>query len=416
MTAKDQRHVNRRRFLYYLASSPLFAAVGFTGEDEQGFGTFLGRAGGIGDGSGVIGNPALALDVFDLEVAAQATLPPAHFGYLATGVDGDATLRANQEAFGHIQLRPRRLVDVSNIDMGCTLFGERWDTPIILAPVGSQKAFHDDGELGTARAARSRKHLLILSSVTTASVEEVTNTRGAPVWYQLYPTSNWEITQKLLRRAEAAGSPVVVLTVDLHVGSNRLTEQRLRRLDTRDCSVCHADGPAAFFDSKPMYDGTGISGFDEFATPGLTWDFVRKVKEFTSMKLVLKGIVTREDALLCLEHGVDGLIVSNHGGRAEESGRATIDSLPEVAAAIAGRMPVLMDGGIRRGTDIFKALALGADAICIGRPYVWGLAAFGQAGVEKTVDLLRAELKMVMAQMGTPGLGDIGASFTRRAS
>jgi isopentenyl diphosphate isomerase/L-lactate dehydrogenase-like FMN-dependent dehydrogenase len=392
----------------YLASSPLLASAGCSKQADIPNGAFPTDGAGA---AGLIGNPGRALDVFDFQAVAKNKLPIAHYGYLATGVDGEITLRANEEAFSDIQLRPRRLVDVSDIDMGRTLFGERWKTPIVLAPAGSQNAFHAEGELGTARAAKSRNHLQILSSVTTHSVEDVTAARGAPVWYQLYPTSTWEITEKLLRRAEAAGSPVVVLTVDLPVGSNRLTDQRARRRDPRDCNECHDTGPAAFFKRKPMYDGTGITGFDEFATPALTWSFVQRLRDFTSMKLVIKGIVTGEDAQRCLEYGVDGVIVSNHGGRAEESGMATIESLPEVASTIGGRIPVMMDSGIRRGTDIFKAIAFGADAVCIGRPYLWGLAAFGQSGVERVLDLLTAELSMVMAQMGTATLGNINPSF-----
>ena len=411
MAKADQSQLSRRRFLMYLAASPLFASTACSQQDKNSPGAFLADAGGV-DGNALIANPERALDVFDFQAVARDKLPIAHYGYLATGVDDEATLRANEEAFSAIRLRSRRLVDVRNIDMSRTLFGERWETPIVLAPAGSQNAFHAEGELGTARAAQSRNCLQILSSVTTNSVEDVTAARGAPVWYQLYPTSNWEITKKLLRRAEDAGSPVVVLTVDLPVGSNRLSDQRARRMDTRNCDECHDKGAGAFFKRKPMYDGTGITGFKEFDTPGLTWDFVARIREATSMKLVLKGIVTREDAQRCLEFGVDGVIVSNHGGRAEESGMATIDSLPEVAATIGGRIPVMMDSGIRRGTDIFKAIALGADAICIGRPYLWGLAAFGQPGVEKVLNLLKAELKMVMAQMGTPALHDIDRSYT----
>jgi isopentenyl diphosphate isomerase/L-lactate dehydrogenase-like FMN-dependent dehydrogenase len=351
--------------------------------------------------------------VFDLEAAARAALPPAHWGYLATGVDDDATLEANHAAYRRIRLRPRRLVDVTRVDTGVTLFGRRWPTPIVLAPAGSQKAFHPDGEIAVARAAQARDHLQILSSVTTSSVEAVTGARGAPVWYQLYPTSRWDITRRLLERAEDAGCPVVVLTVDIPVGSRRETQQRWRRLDSRDCSGCHGDGPAAFFARKPMYDDTGIRGFDEFMAPGLTWDFVDRLRARTRMKLVLKGIGTREDAALCLEHGVDGIVVSNHGGRSEDSGMATIDSLPEVVAAAGGRIPVLVDGGIRRGSDVFKALALGADAVCIGRPYLWGLSAFGKAGVECALDLLRRELETVMAQCGAPRVADIGPRFVQ---
>ena len=411
MAETERQALSRRRFLMYLAASPLLTTAACSRQGQSLAGISPGDVAGVTE-SGLISDPGLALDVFDLQAVARSKLPIAHYGYLATGVDGEMTLRANEEAFSTIRLRPRRLVDVSRIDMGTKLFGKRWDTPIILAPAGSQNAFHADGELATARAARSRNHLQILSSVTTHSVEDVAAAREDPVWYQLYPTSNWEITKTLLRRAEAAGSPVVVLTVDLQVNSNRLTDARARRLDNRNCDDCHTSGPAAFFDRKPMYDGTGISGFGEFETPGHTWEFVQRVREFTSMKLVIKGIVTKEDAGLCLEHGADGVVVSNHGGRAEESGMATIENLPEVVAAIDGRIPVMMDSGIRRGTDIFKALARGADAICIGRPYLWGLGAFGQRGVEKILDLLTAELKLVMQQMGTPTLGDIDLSYT----
>ncbi len=400
MTESNLRRVSRRQFLTFLASCPIWPSMIRAGDT------------GIATSDQLIETLGQIFDVFDLQVAAKQRMPIAHYGYLATGVDGELTLKANEEAFARIGLRPRRLADVSDIDMGVTLFGEKWRSPILLAPAGSQNAFHADGELATARAARQGKHLQILSSVTTHSVEAVTEARGAPVWYQLYPTSNWDITKMLLRRAEDAGSPVVVLTVDLPVISNRLTAKRARQADTRDCTECHREGKTAFFDRKPMYDGTGISGFAEFDTPGWTWEFVDRLREATSMKVVLKGIVTREDAALCMEHGVDGVVVSNHGGRAEESGVGAIENLPEVVAEIDGRIPVLMDSGIRRGIDIFKAIALGADAVCVGRPYLWGLGAFGQAGVETALRLLTQELKTTMALMGTPSLADISRSHT----
>ncbi|MGI9265112.1 MAG: alpha-hydroxy acid oxidase [Gammaproteobacteria bacterium] len=269
MANEDRKALSRRRFLMYLAASPLITTAACSRPEQPLADMSSGDVAGAA-GRGLISDPGLALDVFDLKAVARNKLPVAHYGYLATGVDGELTLRANEEAFSAIRLRPRRLVDVSAIDMGTTLFGKRWETPIIMAPAGSQNAFHADGELATARAAKSRNHLQILSSVTTHSVEDVAAAREAPVWYQLYPTSNWEITKTLLRRAEAAGSPVVVLTVDLQVNSNRLTDARARRLDNRNCDECHASGPAAFFDRKPMYDGTGITGFKEFSTPGHT--------------------------------------------------------------------------------------------------------------------------------------------------
>jgi isopentenyl diphosphate isomerase/L-lactate dehydrogenase-like FMN-dependent dehydrogenase len=276
--------------------------------------------------------------------------------------------------------------------------------------VGSQRAFHADGEIAVARAARAKGHLQMLSTNTTSSVEEVTEARGAPVWYQLYPTEDWTITRSLLKRAEASGCPVVALTVDLYGGSNRETLERFRKLDHRDCDACHEPdgGFTGYIRNKPMFQGLDISGAKSNSPADLTWDFVDRLKDTTSMKLFLKGIVTGEDAALAVEHGIEGLVISNHGGRAEESGRSTIECLPEVASAVSGRIPVLIDGGFRRGTDVFKALALGADAVGIGRPYLWGLAAFGQEGVEAVLTILTRELEMVMRQAGTTAIGQIG--------
>jgi len=378
----------RRRFLRYLAGSPLLALPQ----------------------SELISDPAEALNVFDFHEVAKAVLPKAHYGYLATGVDDDRTLHANSEAFQRYQLRMRRLIDVRKVDTSVELLGTRWETPIFLCPVGSQRAFHADGEIAVARAARAKGHLQVLSTNTTSSVEEVSEARGAPIWYQLYPTEDWTITRALLKRAEASGCPVVALTVDLYGGSNRETIARFRKLDDRDCDVCHEPdgGYAGYIRNKPMFQGLDISGAKSNSPADLTWDFVDRLKDQTSMKLFLKGIVTGEDAALAVEHGVEGLVISNHGGRAEESGRSTIECLPEVASAVSGRIPVLIDGGFRRGTDVFKALALGADAVGIGRPYLWGLAAFGQPGVEAVLTILRRELEMVMRQAGTPTVRQIG--------
>jgi isopentenyl diphosphate isomerase/L-lactate dehydrogenase-like FMN-dependent dehydrogenase len=363
----------------------------------------------------LITSPDLALNVFDFEAVARRTLPPAHFAYMATGVDDDATVRANREGFAAYQLRARRLIDVRTVDMSVTLFGTTWDSPIVLAPVGAQKAFHADGEAATARAARSRKHLQILSTMSSTSVEDVNAARGEPVWYQLYPTDQWPVGRALVKRAEAAGCKVVVLTVDLQGGSNRETQARGQRRDARQCSACHPGGPLgssldnvnAMVARKPMFSGLDVTAVRSPQPLDMTWDVVKRLRDATSMQIVVKGIVTREDAALAVEHGANGVIVSNHGGRAEESGRGTIESLQEVVAGASGRIPVLVDGGFRRGTDIFKALALGARAVCIGRPQVWGLAAFGQPGVEAVLDILRRELTAIMRQTGTVRLSEI---------
>jgi 4-hydroxymandelate oxidase len=410
---------NRRQFLQALTATPLVGAIAacssFEAEPEAG--PASNRTGTLGEPDQELGEvvtrPEDAIDVFDMRATAERTLPPAHYGYLATGVDGDATLRANRRAFDQLQIRNRRLADVQHIDISIPLLGTQMDTPIIIAPAGSQRAFHPDGELATARAARARNHLMMLSTVTTTSVEEVAAARGEPVWYQLYPTSRWEITEKLLRRAEQAGCPVVVLTVDLPVASNRLSLMRFIKRDARDCTHCHAsqdsyESQNTAFARKPMFDGTDMKN-EYWNTSMHTWDFVDRLRAATPMKVVIKGIVTAEDADLAVAHGAAAVIVSNHGGRAEESGRATIESLPEVVQAVRGRVPVIMDSGIRRGTDIFKAIAQGADAVAVGRPYLWGLSAFGQPGVERVLDILREELQTVMALAGTRNLAEIRA-------
>jgi isopentenyl diphosphate isomerase/L-lactate dehydrogenase-like FMN-dependent dehydrogenase len=201
-----------------------------------------------------------------------------------------------------------------------------------------------------------------------------------------------------------------VLTVDLNSDSNRVLLGQFARADERDCAACHGSGPDDWVKTKPMYDDTGSVTAD-WDMSNMTWDYLGQLRETTSMKIVVKGIVTAEDAASCVQHGADAVYVSNHGGRAEASGWGSLESLPEVVAAVDGRVPVMIDSGFRRGTDIFKALALGADAVCIGRAYIWGLAAFGQAGVEKVLDMLNAELSMVMGQMGVNAVAEIGPQY-----
>ncbi len=381
----------RREFLRFLAASPLLSIKG--------------------QEPGIIAGPDQALSVMDFEAVARKDIPPAHFGYLNTGVDDDHTVRENHEAYSRIRLRPRRLVDVSHIDTTIELFGVKWATPVFLCPCGSQKAFHPEGELATARAGATRKTLQVLSTVSTVSVEEVQRAAGRPIWQQLYPTSSWAVTEKIVQRAEAAGCPILVITIDLPAGRNTETATRSKALDSRKCISCHP--VPSFSGRKPMFDGVDTTSLKIYS-PVFTWESVRRVKAMTRMKILLKGIVTAEDAKLAVDQGVDGVIVSNHGGRAEESGRATIDCLPEVIEAVRGAVPVLLDGGVRRGTDIFKALALGARAVGIGRPYLWGLGAFGQPGVERVLDILRVELELVMAQCGTRSIDEIKSTLISR--
>ncbi len=367
----------------------------------------------IAQGEDLITSPEQALNVMEFEAVARKKLPPAHFGYLATGVDDDATLRANREGFARLQIRARRLVDVQKIDMSVRLFDVTWDSPIVLAPVGSQKAFHPEGEIAVAKAARRKGHLQVLSTVASSTVEAVNEARGAPVWLQLYPTNDWNITQALTKRAEAAGCRVLVLTVDQQGPKNRETLLKSRRVDSRQCSDCHLNGFTfnAAVRQKPMFTGLDVSKVNAAIPRNVTWDIIKRLRDVTTMKLIIKGIVTREDAQLAVEHGVDGIIISNHGGRGEESNRSTIECLPEIVEGAAKRIPVLIDGGFRRGTDIFKALALGANAVSIGRPYVWGLAAFGQLGVETVLEILRRELETIMRYAGTTSVDKITPAY-----
>lgn len=346
-----------------------------------------------------------AINIFDFEKIANQKLPPAHLGYLTTGVRDNFTRDANQEAYRAIKLSLHRLIDTRKVDMTTTLFGKRWPTPLFLSPLSSQHAFHEDGELATARAAKAKNHLQILSTVTTESVEDVSKERGEPVWYQLYPLTEWEGTLKMIRRAEATGCEVLVVTVDLVGGtSNRETLDRMSRIDTRTCTNCHSGNR---FERKPMLAGIKDPEMDRI----VTWEMLDKIKSSTKMKVIVKGIERADDAALCVTRGMDGIVVSNHGGRAGETARGTIEALPDIAAIVKKRIPVLIDGGVRRGTDIFKALALGADAVGIGRPYIWGLTAFGQEGVETVLTLLVREFELAMQQAGTRTLQEINRNF-----
>jgi 4-hydroxymandelate oxidase len=389
---------NRRALLGYLAASPLMAgliadrAFGQAPAGEQ-LDALVTRAGD-------------ALDVFDLERVAHRNIPPAHWGYLMTGVDGEETLRANREAFGRYQLKTRRLVDLSKMDMGVDLFGTRYRSPIFLCPVGGQRSFGAGGEVAVAEAATARDALQILSTVTSTSVEDVAKARGAPIWYQLYTTTDLDVAIRLVKRAEAAGCTAVAVTVDLPIGRNTETGIRLARTDTRVCTSCHAPG-GSDFRKRPMFSEIEGAKLSNNTTPALTWDFIRRLKDSTRMKVLVKGLESGEDAALAVRHGCDGVMVSNHGGRATETGRATLECVPEVVAAVRGRIPVLVDGGVRRGTDALKALALGATAVGIGRPYIWGLGAFGQPGVERAMALLDNELRLAMGGVGARTLKEI---------
>jgi isopentenyl diphosphate isomerase/L-lactate dehydrogenase-like FMN-dependent dehydrogenase len=356
-----------------------------------------------------IESPDEAVNVWDLEQVAHANNLPEHWAYIHMGVDDFETRKANREGFQRLQLRPRRLgPDVTTLDPSIQLFGRKYASPLFLCPVAALEAYHTQGESGAGRAARAKGILQMQSNQSSQSYEQIAEARGEPHWFQIYTVPDWNVNKRLIDKVAAAGCPVLVWTIDLLGGSNRELSRRAQgsqEFDRPLCQNCHNHRPGY---QRPMRRGLeGPAG----PRPSYTWDYVKRMKDATSMKLVLKGIVTREEAEMAVEYGADGIFVSNHGGRAENSLRSTIECLPEVVAGAKGRVPVMIDSGVRRGGDVFKALALGADAVGIGRPYVWGLGAFGQDGVERVIDLLHAELNIVMRQARTRTVDQIGSQF-----
>ncbi len=401
----DVRAESRRNFLRFLAESPLLYGLGSTLAATAARGQDDAVLSGALDFDGVITSAEEAVNVWDFETAVRKNLNTGHYAYVAQGSDDFGTIAANRAAFQKIGLRPRRLVDVGTVDLSVEVFGQRLSSPIMLCPVGAQLMFHPEGEVAVASAAKSKNALQILSTVTSLSVEDVAAARGGPGWFQLYTVSDWTATERMLKRAEDAGCTALAWTVDIPARNLEALE-RFDRATDPVCQACHAGMPADPFAMRRMFDGVDMSKV-RMGLGGLTWSYIERLKGATQMKVLLKGIQTREDALLCLQHGVDGIVVSNHGGRADETLRGTLDCLPEVLEAVGGRIPVFVDGGFRRGTDIFKALALGATAVGIGRPYIWGLGSFGAQGVERVLDILTRELRIVMTQMGAAKIADI---------
>src|SRR5882757_2679425 len=419
MSNEIDQATSRRKFLQFLAASSVL-----TYGDARALAETLAPKAKLPDplmwapldANNLIKSPKEAINVFDFEPVMRQNVPPAHFGYMASGIDDEVTLRANREGFLKFQLRPRRLVDVSKVDMSVELFGVKYDSPIALAPVGGQRSFHDDAESGVARAAKKGNHLQILSTMTSDTVEDVAKARGAPIWMQLYATNKWEVAAAITKRAENAGCTALAVTVDRSGGRNQETLFRLRPDDTRDCNNCHERGSLqTSLKNRAMWKGLDLAGLRNTQSSNMTWDFFKRMRDHTKMKLLAKGILAWEDAVMAADAGLDGIIVSNHGARSEDSGRSTIDALPEIVEAVKGRIPVIVDSGFRRGTDVVKALCMGATAVCVGRPYIWGLGAFGQAGVERALEMLREETHGVIQQVGAQNLKQLVPAMVRRA-
>ncbi len=341
------------------------------------------------------------INIFDYETLAMERLDQTAWDFYEGGSEEEVTLRDSRDAFERIRLRPRVLVNVSTCDLQTNVLGKQVSMPLMIAPLAGQGMAHPDGECATARAAGDMGTLMVVSTDSTLSLEDVAQAATGPLWFQLH-ISTYNEASKLVRRAEQAGYEALVLTVD----SPRLGKrERDFRNDFKTYNICNFEG--AFKGNANHLVNSSEDEAEQYIGDTLTWEIISWLRSETKLPIILKGIVTAEDAELALEHKVDGIIVSNHGGRQLDGTIASIDALPGVLTAVAGRCEVYMDGGIRRGTDILKALALGAQAVLVGRPIIWGLGASGQEGVRGVLEILRAELELAMALSGCPTIESI---------
>jgi isopentenyl diphosphate isomerase/L-lactate dehydrogenase-like FMN-dependent dehydrogenase len=338
------------------------------------------------------------INLFEYELLARERMNPVYWDFYAHGSDDEVTLRASRDDFTRIRLRPRVLVDVSQCSTETSVLGLPVRMPVLIAPTSLHCLAHPEGECATAQGGAAAGSLMIASTKSTRSLEEIAQAAGAPLWFQLYIYQSLDIALGLVRRAEAAGYRAIVLTVDVPVLGNRESSKR-HNMPLPVLPMVEAN-----------FVGLAVDSQDRIS---VTWKTVEWLRAVTSLPILLKGILTAEDALLALEHGVSGIIVSNHGGRQLDGTVTSIEALPEIVAAVDGRCEVYLDGGIRRGTDILKALALGARAVLIGRPALWGLAVDGADGVQRVLEILQAELERAMKLAGCPTLASIDRTLVK---
>jgi len=357
--------------------------------------------------------PASIASLNDYEKFARERMTPQAWAYVAGGAADEVTLAENAAAFQRLRLNSRVLQSMKGANTRLELFGQSFPSPVFLAPVAYQKLAHPDGEAATALAAGAMKAGMIVSTQASVALEEIARMAQAPLWFQLYIQPDRDFTKALARRAEAAGYQALVLTVDAPVNGMRNGDQRAGFVLPPEVEAVNLRGARQVASQEGSPDASFL-----FGTPLLDaapdWSDVEWLKSVTRLPLLVKGIMNAEDALRACKAGADGVIISNHGGRILDTLPATIDVLPEIAQAVQGRVPLLLDGGVRRGTDVLKALALGASAVLIGKPYVYGLAAAGPVGVAHVIKMLRAELEIAMALTGCPTLQAIGPSLVRR--
>jgi lactate 2-monooxygenase len=357
-----------------------------------------------------------------LEASARAALPREAFDYLSGGAGAEATIQANLAAFQRWQIEPRVLRDVSRRDWSIRLFGQEMPAPLLLAPIGVQGLFHADGEVAAARAAADLGVPLVLSTVSSKSLEEVATAMGVtPRWFQLYWSSDQELAESFIARAERAGYGALVVTVDAHV-----LGWRERDLANAYSPFVHGHGIANYLGDPVFHRRLGHDPRDDvpgaarllaekFGNAALTWESIGWLRARTRLPIVLKGVLAADDAARALDAGVDGIVVSNHGGRQVDGAVGALDALPGIVERVNGRVPLLLDGGIRRGPDAFKALALGATAVLLGRPYAWGLAVAGEAGVREVLLNFLSDLDLTCALSGCAATAEVTRELVRPA-
>jgi 4-hydroxymandelate oxidase len=339
---------------------------------------------------------------FDFEPIAFAKLPRDAYDYTAMGVESEFTLRRNREAFDWVGIVPRAVADVSSIQTETEVLGTKMAFPIMLAPTAGHSQLHPQGELATHQGSTAASGTpMIVSNNASFPIDKIAAAAKGPLWFQLYPRQELEASRTIVDRAQEAGAQAIVMTVDQQSSfyERQAHNRHLsppRRVSART-QTAQPSNPYRIQDYRLWYD----------------WAFADRIRPFIKVPLLIKGVVTPEDAKLCLQHGVDGIVVSNHGGRSLDYGPATLEVLPEIVDAVSGRIPVLVDSGFRRGSDVFKALAIGAKAVCLGRVPRWGLAAYGAQGVQRVLEIVQKELTQTMTQAGRPTLSSINRGAIR---
>jgi 4-hydroxymandelate oxidase len=338
------------------------------------------------------------VNVFEFEPICKARIPRRAYDFISGGVDQEWTLRRNRDGFDKFMLRPRFLVDTSALDLSTTIFGEKIAFPVLIAPTAGHQQAHPEGELATARGAAAAKTIMVVSSNSSYPIDKVSEASPSPKWFQLYAVQDLDFTRERVERAVGAGCKLICWTVDGQYNSHR---ERL--LHNRLASA----GPPGHEAAPHPYS------LQPVLVHKLDWRFLETLKKWAKLPVIIKGILTAEDAELCVKYGADGMVVSNHGGRYLDYAPSTIEVLPEIVDAVGKKLPILVDSGFRRGTDILKALAIGAQAVLVGRPVLWGLGAYGQAGVERVLKLLETELALAMGLSGKPNIASLDRSLVR---